>query len=133
MKKFFASIMVIMMVFAFCTTAFATGEKLEHSGTSKTGYYTSDYVEQKNDTRLHCSKADKNPTVATIGVFPVQKINGNWVKCAQNTTLVRYFQDDLNIMLDKYSSVRHIHLRLYNAGSYEGTSVKTTGSWVLYS
>lgn len=132
MKKFFACIMVIMMVFAFCTTAFADDTAISHSGTSKTGYYTSDFVEQMNDTRLHCNSAYKNPSKATMGVYPVMKKDGAWVKCAKDTTLVRYFQDDLNIIIGTYPSVRNVYLRIYNIGSYEGQSVYTSGSWTLF-
>jgi hypothetical protein len=131
-KRFLACVLTVIMVFSFATTVFATGEALVHNGTSTKGYYTSDYVEQKNDKRLHCNNAYKTPTAATMGVFPVMSVNGEWVKCAQNTSLVRYFQTGQNIMIGTYSSVRRIHLRIYNMGSYEGTSVSTSGSWTLY-
>ena len=131
-KRFLACVLTVIMVFAFTTTVFATGEALSHYGTSKTGYYTGDYVEQMSDTRLHCDNAFKDPSAASMGVFPVQKLNGNWIKCAQNTSLVRYFQTGQNIMIGTYSSVRRVYLRIYNMGTYEGTSVYTSGSWTLY-
>ena len=131
-KRFLACVLTVIMVFAFFTNVFAIGSTMAHDGTSKTGYYTDDYVSQQNDTRLHCSSAYKNPSAASMGVFPVQKLNGSWVKCAQNTSLVRYFQTGQNIMIGTYSSVRRVHLRIYNMGTYEGTSVYTDGSWRLY-
>ena len=58
-RKIVVCVMVVMSIFAVCSTAFAAGETLNHSGTAKNSYYTTNSVPQKTDTRLHLNSHTK--------------------------------------------------------------------------
>lgn len=128
-RKIVVCVMVVMSIFAVCSTAFAAGETLNHSGTAKNSYYTTDSVPQRNDTRLQLNSHTKNPSAATVQVAAVWKDNGVWKEIS-----ARYnFSYPCTIILPKYAgaSPRQVHLLLKNIGSYAGISVTTSGNWTL--
>ena len=127
-KKIVACVLALVAILAFSSTAFAAGERLNHEGTSKTGYYTSDSVPQQNDQHLKCLSSWRTPEGATMNVYPVYKnSSGNWVQLRPAQT----FKGGTLFTISKSASVRDVHLRILNAGNYVGVSVKTSGHWEL--
>ena len=129
-RQIVVCVMVVMSIFAVCSTAFAAGETLNHSGTAKNSYYTTNSVPQKTDTRLHLNSHTKNPSAATVKVSAVWKVNGAWKEAS-----TRYdFAYPCNIAIPIFTGTdpRDIHLWIINSGSYVGKSVSTSGNWTLY-
>ncbi len=117
------AIVVALVIGLMPVTAFATGESLEHSGTSSTGYYTSDYVEQKNDNNMYCTYAYASNS--GMEVYPVMRDdNDNWVRLTDN----RSFSTGHKFVFQDWDYVRRIHLRIANMGT---PSTYTHGIWSL--
>lgn len=128
-RKIVVCVMVVMSIFAVCSTAFAVGETLSHSGTSKPGYYTTNSVPQKHDPYLKCQAWTTNPSSATMRAYPVYKKNdvGNWIQIVDDEP-ARY---GTKFELPSHNDLWHVHLRIMNVGSYQGYSVYSSGNWQL--
>ena len=129
-RKIVVCVMVVMSIFDVCSTAFAAGETLSHSGTSKTGYYTTNYLPQQNDQTIKCQNWHTDPSNATMHAMPVYKVNGtgSWRDIVDKEQDAKY---GTVFTVPKYSTVRHIHLHLTNVGSSYGYSVYSSGNWQL--
>lgn len=133
LKKLLVCVVAFVMVFAICSSAFAADQtdfsKIIHSGTSTSGYYTTQYVSQKNDNTLTNGVFSKNPTAATMKVYGAEynESTGTYTR----VTDIYSFVEGCVIRIPDNSIVRHVHLRIYNYGNYVGTSVKTGGAWYL--
>ena len=129
-RKIVVCVMGVMSIFAVCSTAFAEGETLNHSGTAKNSSYTTDSVPQRNDQHLVLNSHTKNPTAATVQVVAVWKNNGVWQEVSPRAN----FGYPCTLVISKYtvgSGSRPVHLQLKNLGNYVGVSVKTSGNWTL--
>ena len=118
------AVVAILVVGLMPVTAFATGEYLEHDGWSTVGYYTDDYVEQRYDNHMYCDVAEAS--VSGMQVYPVM-YDGGWVRLTDNVT----FSTGLKFTFLDWSYVRHIHLRIVNAGAAEDVYTHTHGEWSL--
>lgn len=129
-RKIVVCVMVVMSIFAVCSTAFAAGETLNHRGTAKNSYYTTNSVPQRNDTHLVLNSHTKSPTSATVEAAAVWKTDGVWKEVSVQR---KSFSYPCTLTLTKYASTktRPIHLWIRNTGSYVGTSVTTSGNWTL--
>ena len=125
LKRLIACVAVVMMVFAMSTTVFAAGEELIHSGTSTSGYYTSQSVPQKNDTQLKCLSYE---TTGNIKVFAVYHDGNQYVEISNREIL----HTKPTLVMKKVSTVRNVKLRVYNYGSSSGVSTYSRGHWRLY-
>ncbi len=119
------AIVTALVVSLMPVTAFATGESLVHSGTSTTGYFTNDYVEQMNDNHMYCNTATADRS--GMQVYPVINEGGGWVRLTDNVS----FTTGLRFTFQDWSYVRQIHLRIVNAGAAAGVSTYTYGVWSL--
>ena len=122
-RKIVVCVMVVMSIFAVCSTAFAAGETLNHRGTAKYSYTTTNSVPQRNDQHLVLDTHTKNPSGATVQVSAV--VDSKTISPIYN------FAYPCTIVLSKSTSVRNVHLLLKNIGSYSGVSVTTSGHWTL--
>lgn len=121
MRKHICLLIAFAIVLTFASTALATGESLSHSGTSTSGYYTSDYFDQKNDRNIYCTYAySSNP----MTVAPAVSQNGSWVELTPRKT----FDEGHLFILQTSTTVRRIHLHLVNTVS---VSTQSIGSWEL--
>ena len=127
-RKIVVCVMVVMSIFAVCSTAFAAGETLNHRGTAKYSYYTTGSVEQKYDNNLVLNSHTKSPTTATVEVSAVVKQGSNWIIVSTNKPSFSY---PCTVKIPDTTSIRDVHLLLKNTGSYYGISVTTSGNWTL--
>ncbi len=125
LKRLVACVAVVVMVFAMSTTVFAAGEELIHSGTSTSGYYTSQSVPQKNDTQLKCLSYE---TSGNIKVYAVYHNGSQYIALSDHEIL----HTKPTLILPKSSSLRNVKLRVYNYGSSSGVSTYSRGHWRLY-
>jgi len=125
MKKFIAIFLVVVLMFATSSVALATGSSLSHSGTSTYGYYTSDYVAQKNDQHLDCDNCSLGGTF-NVGAA---MYDSGW----SVITSMQSYTSNSGFVLNKYSTVRRIFLRIENSGSSYGVSTSSSGNWTLTS
>lgn len=130
-RKIVVCVMVVMSIFAVCSTAFAAGETLSHSGTSKTGYYTTNYLPQKNDHTIKCQNWYTSPSSAVMYAQPVYKVSsgGSWVHASEGGAKLAAY--GTTFYVPTYSTVRHIHMHITNSGGSYGKSVYSSGTWQL--
>lgn len=129
-RKIVVCVMVVMSIFAVCSTAFAAGETLSHSGTSKSGYYTTNSLPQKDDRTIKCQNWHTNPSNATMHAQPVFKVDGvgSWKNVVKDSLPAKY---GTVFTVPTYKEVRDIHLHITNVGSSYGYSVYSSGNWQL--
>ena len=121
MKRRIMGMMVLTLLLVACASSYAaaSGQYLTHNGTASYSYTTDDYVAQKNDTTLTCNYATTSRGLCNV----VAVFNG--MEISNRTVLTR----SAVLTLPKYDSVRHVHLKIYNAAAYQGTPITTTGNW----
>ena len=127
-RKIVVCVMVVMSIFAVCSTVFAEGETLNHSGTAKYSYYTTNYVPQQTDNHLVLDSHTKSPSAASVNVTAVVKSGSSWVSVSGTYE----FTYPCTIYIPDTSKARDVHLLIKNTGSYSGVSVKTSGHWTLH-
>ena len=125
MKKIIILALIVVLVFAFATTAFADSF-LSHSGYSRIGYTTSDSVTQRYDNNLRCEIAEIDPG----GNMRAYAVNGGGTQVSTSSVI---FTTNANLYIPDYSSVRNVYLRIYNAGDSIGDRIYTRGFWELFS
>lgn len=130
-NKIVVCVAAFVMVFAVCTTAFAAGERIEHSGWSKTTYCTTQTVQQKNDTRFYCETAIK-----TAGSDMIAYV---WANRYRDSAILgqlsgsKQFNSGITLNIPPNPTVRVICIRIANNGNSLGKNVYTSGKWVLKS
>jgi len=129
MKRLIACIATVMMVFSFTTTVFASTVNLDdddiiHSGHSTSGYYTEDYVLQKNDTRLKCLSYESS---GNIKVKPCKNVSGSYYELVS----AKILHEQPTFYLKADGVLKHVHLRVFNYGSSQGVSTYSRGHWRL--
>lgn len=129
MKKFLALALIMIMALSCISTAFAAGETIHHTGTSKYGYTSTGSVPQKTDNSLLCTGAQKAPSNASVYARAVIYSGGTWQQVSSSALPFAYYAD-LYIYDSTY--VRDVHVQIQNEGDWYGTSVTTTGDWTLY-
>ena len=127
MKKAIALFLVVVLMLATSSVALATGSSLSHSGTSSYGYYTSDYVAQKNDLHLDCDSCSLG------GTFNVGAAQYNSGEGWEVITAMQSYTSSSGFVLSQYSTVRRVHLRIENSGNSYGVSTSSSGEWTLTS
>lgn len=127
LRRLLIVVVALVLVFAFSTTAFASGSYLTHGGTSRYSYYTDDYVSQMNDNTITCiSIIDEG---GYLRARPVYKVNdqGNWIAIAGGLN----FALNAQFIVPDHATVRHIHLKIYNYSTSVGTPIYRWGKWKL--
>jgi hypothetical protein len=120
MKKIVTLVLALALVMAFAAPAMAAGNYIAHSGTSTSGYYTTDYFEQKNDRNIHCTFAySTNPMQVAPAVYGT-----SWSELTSRMT----FQTGHLFILNTSATVRRVHLHLVNTVS---SSTYSSGNWEL--
>lgn len=128
-RKIVVCVMVVMSIFAVCSTAFAENKTtLNHRGTAKNSYVTTEYVNQMNDQYLVLNTHTITPKGALIDVCGgIKTSSGGFSR----VTSIYNFSYPRTIVIPKSTSSRKIYLQLSNTGSYKGVSVTTSGNWTL--
>lgn len=129
-KKIIILTLVTVIVLGFSTTAFAVGEKINHSGISTKGYFTTETVPQMNDTTLVCEAAGGSPnyTSFTAKAWRNDKRNTEFGHISINTV---NFKKGEKLHMLKSGAKRDVCIRIENAGDSKNVSSRTVGRWVL--
>lgn len=138
MKKFTKIVvvaLVVIMVLAVASTAFANGERIDFDGRYVYGFTSNASLPQKSDRTVQMHNDDTYVTRGTYNYDP-NRATFYVVDSSGNTQSDCYANllrgQSINSHVDPVNSVRRLHIRIDNTGK-DTAQRRTVGHAILYS